>query len=119
MSATPPTAAEAAEAAQAQLEAYNAQDVERFAACYAEDVEAFELPLGTLLFRGREVLRARYAKLFAANPRLHCRLTARIVEGDFVIDQEELSGRADGGSGRAVAIYQVERGLIRRVWFAR
>jgi hypothetical protein len=105
--------------AQRQLEAYNAQDVERFAACYADDVEAFELPAGTLLFRGRDVMRARYARLFAANPRLHCRLTGRIVEGDFVVDHEELSGRADGGSARAVAIYQVEAGRIRRVWFAR
>lgn len=107
------------QAAQAQLDAYNAQDVDAFAACYAEDVEAFELPSGTSLFRGRDVLRARYARLFAANPRLHCRLTARIVEGAFVVDQEELSGRADGGTGRAVAIYQVESGRIRRIWFAR
>jgi hypothetical protein len=105
--------------AQRQLEAYNAQDVERFLACYAEDVEAFELPAGTLLFRGRETMRARYTRLFAANPDLYCRLTARIVEGAFVVDQEELSGRADGGSARAVAIYQVEGGRIRRVWFAR
>ena len=105
--------------AQRQLEAYNAKDVERFAACYADDVEAFELPAGTLLFRGREALRVRYARLFAANPNLHCRLTARITEGAFVIDQEELTGRADGGGARAVAIYQVEGGRIRRIWFAR
>ena len=107
------------ELAQRQLEAYNAQDVERFAACYADDVEAYELPAGTLLFRGRDALRVRYARLFAANPNLHCRLTGRIAEGAFVIDQEELTGRADGGSARALAIYQVEDGRIRRVWFAR
>jgi hypothetical protein len=117
--AAPATNDSPQQAAQRQLEAYNAQDLERFAACYADDIEAYELPAGTLLFRGRDALRPRYARLFAANPRLHCRLTGRIVEGPFVIDHEELSGRADGGSARAVAIYQVEDGRIRRVWFAR
>ena len=107
------------QAAQAQLDAYNAQDVDAFAACYADDVEAFELPGGTSLFRGKDAMRARYARLFATNPRLHCRLTARIVGGAFVIDQEELTGRADGGTAQAIAIYQVENGKIRRIWFGR
>jgi hypothetical protein len=104
---------------QAQLEAYNAQDVERFVACYAEDVEAFELPAGTRLFAGRAAMRTRYAALFAAHPRLHCRLLTRMLEGAFAIDHEELTGRADGATAHVIAIYHVERDLIRRVWFAR
>jgi hypothetical protein len=104
---------------QAQLDAYNAQDVERFIACYAEDVEAFELPSGTRHFASRAAMRERYAALFAANPALRCRVVTRVVEGAFVVDHEDLTGRADGGTKRVLAIYHVENGLIRRVWFAR
>ena len=104
---------------QAQLDAYNAQDVERFVACYAEDVEVFELATGTRQFASRAAMRERYAALFTANPKLRCRVVTRVVEGAFVVDHEDLTGRADGGTKRVLAIYQVENGLIRRVWFAR
>jgi hypothetical protein len=104
---------------QAQLEAYNAQDVERFVACYTEDVEAFELPAATLLFASRAAMRTKYAALFAAHPNQHCRLLSRAVEGAFVVDHEEITGRADGKTAHVLAIYQVADGLIRRVWFAR
>lgn len=104
---------------QAQLDAYNAQDVERFLACYAEDAEGLDLATGKLLFASRAAMRTTYAALFAANPRLRCRLVARMVEGAFAVDHEDLTGRTDGGTTRVLAIYQVENGLIRRVWFAR
>jgi hypothetical protein len=104
---------------QAQLDAYNAQDVERFVACYAEDADGFDLATGRLLFTGRAAMRTTYAALFAANPKLRCRLVARLVEGAFAVDHEDLTGRADGGTARVLAIYRVEDGLIRRVWFAR
>lgn len=104
---------------QAQLDAYNAQDVERFVMCYADDVEVFELPAGTRQFASRAAMRIRYAALFAAHPHLRCRVLTRSVEGAFAVDHEELTGRADGKTAHVLAIYQVDQGLIRRVWFAR
>jgi hypothetical protein len=109
----------AARAAQRQLEAYNARDVEAFLAAYAPDVEVFELPAGTRTLAGREAMRARYATLFEQSPALHCRLLARVAHGPFVVDHEEVRGLRGGPPVHAVAIYEVVSGLIRRVWFLR
>ncbi|MEO7462303.1 MAG: nuclear transport factor 2 family protein, partial [Ferruginibacter sp.] len=48
-------------------------------------------------------------------PTLHCRLVNRIVEGNMVIDHEEV--KAGGRIMRAVAIYEIENGKIKRVYF--
>ena len=108
-----------AHAAQRQLEAYNARDVEAFVAAYAPDVEVFELPGGARTLAGREELRTRYAALFRESPALHCRLLTRVAHGPFVVDHEEVLGVRGGSLVHAVAIYEVVGGLIRRVWFLR
>ena len=105
------------EMAQAQLDAYNARDVDAFVACYAPDVVVSRLPSGKVLAEGRDALRATYGKLFADAPNLHCELTNRIVHGRCVVDHEEVTGFPGREWVRAVAIYEVEEGLIRKVWF--
>lgn len=106
--------------AQRQLDAYNARDLDAFAACYAEDVEARSLGSDEVLFRGRQSLRDRYGPMFRSSPELHCELVKRLVMGRFVFDEERVTGR-DGGPGvsRVVAIYEVRDRLIRKIWFAR
>jgi hypothetical protein len=106
-----------ARAAERQLDAYNARDAGAFAECYHPEVEVFELPGLDATIRGREALRERYARLFERHPRQRCRVLHRIVHGRFVVDHEEVEGRGGGGTVRAVAIYEVEEGTIRRVWF--
>jgi hypothetical protein len=106
------------EVADRQLAAYNAQDVEAFVACYDADVEAFELPSTDRTLSGRSEMRERYSRLFARHPKQRCRILQRTVEGRFVIDHEEITGR-DGGTVRAVALYEVQGDRIRRVWFLR
>jgi len=106
-----------AEAAQAQLDAYNARDIDRFEAVYAEGVELARLPAGALFVRSRSELRDRYGELFRTAPDLHCRLLDRIVQGSFVVDHEEVVGLPGRAKTRAVAIYEVVGGLIRRGWF--
>ncbi len=105
--------------AQRQLDAYNAGDIDAFVACYAADVEVFDLHSGERRMHGTEQLRARYGALFEANPDQHAELLGRIVQGATAVDHERVTGRASGGVVFAVAIYQVEDELIRRVWFAR
>ncbi|MEM8883067.1 MAG: nuclear transport factor 2 family protein [Planctomycetota bacterium] len=105
------------EAAQAQLDAYNARDLEAFLACYTEDVEVFDLPGTEAKLQGREAMRPVYGRMFDATPDLHCELVARLCHDRFVIDQEYVTGRAE--PVRAVATYEVIDGLIRRVWFLR
>jgi hypothetical protein len=103
---------------QTQLERYNAHDLEGFAATYADDVEIFDLPGGPPKMSGKTALRDVYGRLFKQAPELRCEAAARIVEGAFVIDQEVCRARPAARPLRATAVYQVENGLIRRVWFA-
>jgi uncharacterized protein (TIGR02246 family) len=103
---------------QRQLEAYNARDVARFAATYAPDVELLQFP-NTPQVSGREKMTAMYTQFFASAPKLHCEIVSRTVLGNRVIDHERVTGLPDGKTLEAVAIYEVENGLIRRVTFIR
>lgn len=107
----------AEEAAQAQLEAYNRRDLDGFAAAYAPEVVLARLPSGEAFVRSRDELRARYGALFRDAPELHCKLLARLLKGRFVVDHEEVTGLPGRPLTHAVAIYEVEQGLIHRGWF--
>jgi hypothetical protein len=102
---------------QAQLEAYNARDLNAFLATYAENAELFEHP-SKLLASGMAQLRERYAARFA-EPNLHAVVVKRIVMGNFVIDHEKVTRMFPAGPGTldAVAMYEVEGHRIARVWF--
>jgi len=99
---------------QQQLNAYNAHDLEAFLEPYAEDVEIYEFP-GKLLSKGKEQMRKDY--LFITKvPKLYCRLKNRVVQGNMVIDHEEVSGFGPKPV-HAVAIYLIEKGKISKVYF--
>lgn len=111
------------DAVQAQLDAYNAHDIDAFARCYADDVRAFDAQ-GALLFAGREALRERYGALFAASPTLRAEITQRTRIGTddawFAVDTERVSGRnAPGQPARfTVLVFYAGRGaLIHEVRF--
>jgi len=104
---------------QRQVNAYNARDLEAFVDLYSADVELFNLGERRPFVSGRSDLRQRYGKLFASAPRLHCRILSRIDQGKYVIDQEKVTGLEKDRAVQATAIYEVELGRIRRVWFVR
>jgi hypothetical protein len=104
--------------AQAQLDAYNAHDLEAFLACYAEAVEVRDFPSNELRIAGRAAMRERYGPLLE-RPGLHAELVDRIALGAVVIDQESVHGLREGDVVSAVAVYEVADELIRRVWFIR
>ncbi len=105
------------DAAQRQLDAYNARDLEPFLACYAEDCTVHAFPSGEVTLKGREAMRTRYGKLFEAHPALHCRLLSRVEHECFAIDHEHVEGLREVEVVHAVATYEVRDGLIRNVWF--
>lgn len=106
-----------AELAQRQLDAYNAHDLEAFVACYHPQVEVRDFPAGTLRLDGIAAFRARYADVLA-RPGLRAEVVRRIAQGAVVIDEERVTGLREGVVS-AVALYEVEGDLIRRVWFVR
>ena len=100
---------------QKQLEAYNARDLEAFAATYADDVRIFRMPAVEPAVVGKAQLREVYRQRFAS-PDLHADIVTRIVLGNKVIDQERVVGIREQPV-EALAIYQVEGDLINTVWF--
>ena len=105
---------------QRQLDAYNAHDLEAFIATYSPEIEIFDISnASTAQMTGLEGMRAVYGEMFSTMPNLRCDLGNRIADGAFVVDHEICAmGEPGDPPERAIAIYQVEDNLIRRVWFA-
>jgi uncharacterized protein (TIGR02246 family) len=104
--------------AQAQLDAYNAQDLEKYMTYFTEDCVVSGLN-GTPTETSRDAIKARYAKAFAQFPQNKAELKNRIAVGNTVVDHE-LVIRAPGGEQfEIIAIYTFRDGLIARVDFAK
>lgn len=103
---------------QAQLDAYNNQDVDAFAAVFAEDAKLY-MNLGDTepTMTGRDEIRRRYGAMFEANPENKSTLIGRMTQGNFVFDHEWITGRETPIT--IMAIYEVEDGKIIRCWFPR
>ena len=103
-----------------QLEAYNAHDVEAFAAAYSENVELYDFPAMPREPKGKEGLKAFYAQRFKDNPNLHANAKDQMLSGPYVIHREKVTGLVDRKDPlEVVVIYLVKDGLIRKVWFMR
>jgi hypothetical protein len=111
-----PKAANPEPIVQKQLDAYNARDIESFLATYTNDVKLYNFP-GTLNTDGLDAMREGYGGMFESTPDLHAAISNRIVIGNMVIDQEEVT--ANGSKFSAVAIYEVANGKISKVTFVR
>jgi hypothetical protein len=113
----PPTVEIAPEAlVQKQVDAYNAHDVEAFAACYGPEIEFRTMDGKVNPEKGLAPLKRAYTELFKQLPGLRVKVLKRITQGAFVIDQQQ----ADGMGPNPIivtAIYEVSQGKIVRVWF--
>jgi putative hydrolase of HD superfamily len=103
---------------QAQLDAYNAKDLEALMRTYAPDARQFAIH-GALLAEGHAQIRPRYQERFL-EPDLHARLLTRSVMGNFVTDLEVVTRNFPEGKGslEMLCIYEVEDGRIVRASFA-
>ncbi len=105
------------ELVQEQLEAYNVQDLQRFLACFSEDVQVYQFP-NVLLYSGSINFENHYAKAWAMNPNQKAIVNERMSLGNLVIDKEKVLGRgASGEVVQVIAMYKVEGGKITQVFF--
>ncbi len=106
------------EVVQAQLDAYNAKDIEALLATYSPNAEQYATG-GELLERGREQMRSRFLARFA-EPNLHARLLSRQVVGNMVADLELIERTFPEGIGsiEMLCVYEVLDGRILRATFA-
>ncbi|WP_259070389.1 nuclear transport factor 2 family protein [Mucilaginibacter sp. X4EP1] len=100
---------------QRQVDAYNARDINSFSDTYADSVVFYNFP-DKYLGRGKEFIKKGYTDLFLHYPKLHCNIVERIIQGNTVIDKENVIV-TDTRHIDAVAIYQVENGKIVKVFF--
>ena len=103
---------------QAQLDAYNAKDVDALLMTYAADAEQYEMH-GPLLAKGHAQMRDRFLTRFT-EPDLHARLLSRTVVENTVVDHEVVTRNLPEGKAAVelLCVYQVEGGRIRKASFA-
>ena len=102
--------------AQEQLDAYNAHDLERFVAVYADDVRAYRMPATEPFLVGKAQFARHYAENRFNNDALRAELVNRIAFGNKVIDHERIFGIGPRPV-EAAAVYEIREGLIQTVWF--
>jgi len=102
-----------------QLKAYNEGDIETFVSAFSNDIITYSQNDNKILLNGMKEFRKRYEDLFNQNPELHAELLNRMILGNFVIDYERVTGNKAADVIFAIAIYQVEAGLIKKAWFIR
>ncbi|MBC7623825.1 MAG: nuclear transport factor 2 family protein [Aeromicrobium sp.] len=106
---------------EAQLQAYNARDVDAFMACYTDDCVVDDAD-GVRMMAGHAQMRERCIALFAGSPNLHCTIVTRIRIGEYVMDEERITGRLStpaGDTQHAVAVYKLRGNKICHVRFYR
>ena len=103
---------------QAQLDAFNAKDLDALMRTYAPDAQQFALH-GALLAQGHDQIRPRYQERFL-EPDLSARLLTRSVLGNFVTDLEIVTRNFPEGLGTVemLCVYEVVDGSIVRASFA-
>ena len=108
---------EATDVVDRQVAAYRDRDLERFLGCYAADVKVRDFD-GNVLMDGLEAMRGQYGPMFRDSPQLRADVPRRIVAGNYVIDEEDISGMVMAGfppTMHAAVLYRVRDGLIHDV----
>jgi hypothetical protein len=99
------------------VEAYNKRDLERFIACFSANC-VIEDARGAALARGHADLRQHFGRVFDESPALHCEILHRARVGDYVVDEEKITGRV-GGDQHGVVVSHVSGGVIDHQRFIR
>ncbi len=102
----------------AQLDAYNAQDLEAMCRCFSDGVQVANLNEAPNL-TGVEAYRERHIGLWTQFPHNRAELLSRTVVAGKVLDHERVLRSPDSEPFEVVAIYSFENGLISRVDFIR
>lgn len=102
---------------QAQLDAYNARDIDGFCATFDSAAEVFELETGAVRMAGLDAIRQRYGQQFIDNPHQRSLVVSRQHVGQYVFDLELITGTAGRPDAHVMAIYRVRGRVIDRAWF--
>ena len=99
------------------VRAYNERDLERFVGCFSSGCVIEDAREG-LLAHGHDDLRKHFGYVFAESPELHCEILHRARVGEYVVDEERITGRV-GGNQHGVVVSHVSDGVIDHQRFIR
>lgn len=97
---------------QQQLEAFNTKNIDAFVKTFDSEIKAYDFP-NKIYVQGRKQLYSTFSDFFTQTPDLHCEIKSRIILGSVVIDEEYLT--VNGQYFNAIAIYEIENGVISRM----
>ena len=103
------------EVVDAQFAAYNAHDLDSFAACYVDDVSMIDIAGKHPPIKGMAELKKAFAYLSRKPHGDGVEIVKRIVNGPLVVDQERPLGMKEKPD--LIAVYEVRNGKIQNVWF--
>ncbi len=103
---------------EAQLAAYNEQNLEAFLKFFSPSIKVFDYP-GKRRTDGIDELRVTFEEFFKNAPNLNSEITNRMVLGNRVIDYEKVTGYSQNEKDvlNVIAIYTVESKLITEIRF--
>jgi hypothetical protein len=105
---------------QAQLDAYNAKDLNAFLEVFSDDAVAYNYGNPQPIADGKPNFKTLYGNLFRSSPQLYSEVISRQVIGNTVIDYEYITGREGQKQPLLlIAIYVVDNGKIKRCEFIR
>src|SRR4051812_11428710 len=100
-----------AELVQRQVEAYNAHNLEAFAATYSDSITMIRLPATEPAIKNKADLIDFYGANRFKAPDLHAEILNRIILGNKIIDHERITGLPNSPF-ECVVIYEVQNDLI-------
>lgn len=106
------------ELAQGQLEAYNAQDVEKFCGYFSDDI-CISGYLGEVICEGMDAFRERHIGIFSDFPNNKAEVLHRIVLGNTVIDHESVDRGNGDVSFQVGCLYTMNNGRIARIEYVK
>lgn len=105
------------EVVQVAIDAYHDHDLDRCLGYYAQDVVVKDAE-GNVLMDGAEAVRSRYVRAMEDNPNIRYDIPNRIALGEWVIDEERVTGFTKPGSPEvvwAVLVYRFSGERIREI----
>ena len=95
---------------QQQLDAYNLQDMDAFLNTYDDSIKIYDLK-GHIILKNKADMRRAYSRAFLV-PGTHCRLLNRMLQGNNVVDHEEITVPGGPKPFYGIVLYRVEKGKI-------
>lgn len=100
-----------------QISAYNEKNIENFMAFYSPKLKIHHCNKNNEKQSNYDDFFKDVSNLFNSSPNLHCEIKNRIIQGDFIIDHEEISGfHGHAEAVTAVITYYIKNSLIHSVW---